>query len=68
VIIDLPPVLATDDVLVVASNINAFLLVIEEGRSHVKDVTTAVELLKDSNIIGTVLNKQPDVVQKYYGY
>ncbi|MBK9132711.1 MAG: CpsD/CapB family tyrosine-protein kinase [Gammaproteobacteria bacterium] len=68
VIFDLPPILAADDVLVVAPHINAFLLVIEEGRSPAKDVGKAAELLKDSNIVGTVLNKTPEAVQQYYGY
>jgi capsular exopolysaccharide synthesis family protein len=68
VIIDLPPVLAVDDVLVVASHINSFLLVIEEGKSHARDISKSVDLLKDANILGTVLNKTPEVSGQYYGY
>ena len=68
VIFDLPPILATDDVLVMAPNLNAFLLVIEEGKTPSKDVTKVVELLKDANLVGTVLNKSQDPSQKYYGY
>lgn len=68
VIIDLPPVLAADDVLVVAPHMNAFLLVVEEGRSHARDVGKAVDLLKDANILGTVLNKTPEAPNQYYGY
>ncbi len=68
VIFDLPPILAADDVLVVAPHINAFLLVIEEGKSLAKDVSKAADLLKDSNIIGSVLNKTPEATQQYYGY
>jgi capsular exopolysaccharide synthesis family protein len=68
VIIDLPPVLAADDVLVVAPHMNAFLLVIEEGKSPAKDISKAVDLLKDVNILGTVLNKTPEAAKHYYGY
>ena len=68
IIFDLPPVLATDDVLAMASHMNAFLLVIEEGKTLSKDLTKVVELLKDANLVGTVLNKSQDPTQKYYGY
>jgi capsular exopolysaccharide synthesis family protein len=68
VIFDLPPMLVSDDVLVVVPHINAFLLVIEEGKSLTKDVGKTAELLKDSNIIGSVLNKTLEVTQQYYGY
>jgi capsular exopolysaccharide synthesis family protein len=68
VIIDLPPVLAADDVLVVAPHMNAFLFVVEEGKSHARDIIKAMDLLKEANILGTVLNKSPEVSGKYYGY
>jgi capsular exopolysaccharide synthesis family protein len=68
VIVDLPPVLAADDVLVVAPHINAFLMVIEEGKSHARDIRKAADLLKDANILGTVLNKTPEASGQYYGY
>ncbi|MCC6208475.1 MAG: CpsD/CapB family tyrosine-protein kinase [Gammaproteobacteria bacterium] len=68
VIFDLPPMLAADDVLVVAPHINAFLLVIEEGKSSARDIAKTAELLKDSNIIGSVLNKTPEATQQNYGY
>jgi protein-tyrosine kinase len=68
VIIDLPPILAADDVLVVSSHINSFLLLVEEGRTQDKDVSKALELLGDAKILGTVLNKSADSTEQYYGY
>jgi protein-tyrosine kinase len=69
VIFDLPPVLVTDDALVLAPQIDAFLLVIEEGKSHKNEVSKAVELLKGTHLIGTVLNKSEEASQRYsYGY
>lgn len=69
VIFDLPPVLATDDALVLAPHMDAFLLVIEEGKSHKNEVSKAVELLKDTHLLGTVLNKSEEDSQRYkYGY
>ena len=69
VIFDLPPVLATDDALVLAPHMDAFLLVIEEGKSNVNEVSKAVELLKDTRLLGTVLNKSEEDSHRYkYGY
>lgn len=68
IICDLPPMLAADDVLVLAPHMNAFLLVVEEGKTHAKDVTKVLELLKGANLAGTVLNKSQDPSRKYYGY
>lgn len=67
VIFDLPPVLATDDVLVLAPSIDAFLLVVEEGKSSTNDIRHTVELLKDTKLLGTVLNKSEESIQGY-GY
>jgi protein-tyrosine kinase len=68
VICDLPPVLAADDALVLAPHMDAFLLVIEEGKSLKNDVSKAVELLKDTHLVGTVLNKSEEASRRYYGY
>lgn len=67
VIFDLPPVLATDDVLVLAPSIDAILLVIEEGKSQANDISRTAELLKDANLLGSVLNKSEESTQ-VYGY
>ena len=69
IIVDLPPLLVTDDVLAVAPSVDAFLLVIEEGKSLESDVAKSVELLKDARLIGTVLNKSLESAKGYgYGY
>jgi protein-tyrosine kinase len=67
IIFDLPPVLATDDVLVLAPSIDALLLVVEEGKSKIKDIRHTMELLKDRKLLGTVLNKSEESTQ-VYGY
>ncbi len=61
VIFDLPPMLLTDDVMVFAPNVDAMLFVIEEGASTSEEITRAIELLKDVELLGTVLNKSEDV-------
>lgn len=57
VVFDLPPLLSTDDALAFSPYVDAFLVVIEEGMTSSEDVRQAMDLLKDVNILGTVLNK-----------
>jgi protein-tyrosine kinase len=57
VIFDLPPVLATDDVLVTTEYYDAVLLVVEEGKSQPEDVKKTLKLLAGKKLLGTVLNK-----------
>ncbi len=68
VVVDLPPVLVADDVLVVSPHIHAFLLVVEEARAQGKDVSKALELMHETHILGTVLNKSPEANDQFYGY
>jgi capsular exopolysaccharide synthesis family protein len=57
VIFDLPPVLGTSETLAFSPQLDAALLVIEDGVTRKKDLTHAVDLLSATNIVGTVLNK-----------
>jgi protein-tyrosine kinase len=57
IIFDLPPVLTSADALAFTPYVDAALLVIEEGQTQKQDVERAVELLGNTNIVGTVLNK-----------
>jgi protein-tyrosine kinase len=69
VLIDLPPVLVTDDALVVAPKIDAFLVVASEGQTNRADVHRALDLLGEFPIAGVVLNRAVDTAPGYdYGY
>ncbi len=57
VIFDLPPLLATDDALAFSPYVDSILLVAEEGKTSKDDLEQVKNILKNSNIIGTVLNK-----------
>lgn len=57
VIFDLPPLLATDDVLSTIDCYDAVLLVVEEGKSQPQEVKETLRLLSGKNLLGTVLNK-----------
>ena len=66
VVYDLPPILSADDALVILPHIDAVLLVVEEGGTQKEDLVAAAELLKDSNLLGTVLNKSREEQITYY--
>jgi protein-tyrosine kinase len=57
VIYDMPPVLPTDDCHAFMSNVESTLFVVAEGESRAPDIQRALLMLKDNNILGTILNK-----------
>lgn len=68
-IFDLPPLLSTDDPLVVAPMLDAFLLVVAEKGAPRADIANAAKLLAEFNLLGTVLNKSVERSdQGYYDY
>lgn len=66
ILLDLPPILSTDDALVVAPKIHACLLVVSEGRSRRDSTAKALELLSEFNLAGLVLNRSHAPVKDYY--
>jgi protein-tyrosine kinase len=57
IIFDLPPLLRNDDAMVFVPNADACLLVVEDGVTRPDDIERSVQLLKHSQLIGTILNK-----------
>jgi capsular exopolysaccharide synthesis family protein len=57
VIFDLPSLLTGDDVLAFSPYIEAVLLVIEDGRTGREKLKQALDYLKSTRILGSVLNK-----------
>ena len=66
ILFDLPPLLAVDDALAFSPYVDAVLLVIEEGKTTKDEVLHAVDLLRNTQILGTVLNKSRDKITPYY--
>ncbi|NNF16566.1 MAG: CpsD/CapB family tyrosine-protein kinase [Gammaproteobacteria bacterium] len=65
VIFDLPPVMATDDAIAFAPNVDGALVVVENGVTKREDLSTTFDLLGGTKIIGTVINKSDDPTQAY---
>ncbi|MEJ1964414.1 MAG: CpsD/CapB family tyrosine-protein kinase [Gammaproteobacteria bacterium] len=65
-IFDLPPVLQADDALAFSQHMQAALLVVSERLTKREDVTRTLELLRDTPVIGTVLNQSRSQEARYY--
>jgi capsular exopolysaccharide synthesis family protein len=68
VLFDLPPVLVGDDVVALSQNLDALLLVVEDGKTPSDELASAIELLKDASILGVVLNKCSSDSNQYEYY
>jgi len=70
VLIDLPPILATDEALLVAPRVDATALVVAEGRTRRDSLVRAKQLLADYTFAGVILNCSTETfgAESYYGY
>jgi capsular exopolysaccharide synthesis family protein len=70
IILDLPPILAGDDVLSIVPHLQSVLLVAEAGRSSVAEIKQTAKLLKGKPIVRLVLNKiaEPEATDRYHEY
>ena len=70
VIIDTPPLIGINESAVLANLAGQAVVVVEEGRSKMNDIQSAVERLNPDMAIGFVVNKSTTFSDKggYYGY
>jgi len=66
ILVDLPPVLSTDEALVVAPQLDAMFLVVGEGVTRRDSLERSVELLSEFNFAGAILNRSNGMGQDYY--
>jgi Mrp family chromosome partitioning ATPase len=66
ILVDLPPVLLSDDVVTVAPLLDGVLLVVSEGVTRREDVLRTRELLANTPVIGVVLNRARDSEKRAY--
>lgn len=69
-VLDLPPVLASDDVIAVSPLIDAVLLVVAQGRCRRDQLQETLELLHETEVLGVVLNgsRESAASSGYYDY
>lgn len=65
IIFDLPPVLDADDALSFAPQVECGLVVAAEGRTRRGDLVRTIELLHNTPLVGTVLNRAVDAPPGY---
>jgi protein-tyrosine kinase len=69
VLVDMPPIFADDDAVIIAGKIDAFLLVAEDGKTTRKQVRDTIRLLQPTPLLGTVLNRyRNQLFSDDYGY
>lgn len=66
ILFDMPPLLVADDMLAFAPNIDAVLLVVQEGKTKKDQLKRAVEMLEGIKVLGTVLNQSAELGHGYY--
>lgn len=68
VILDLPPVINTDDAITVAPKIDATALIVSQGRTKRDSLQRAVGLLQQYTLMGVILNRSHESLGgDYYG-
>ena len=68
VLFDLPPVLLGDDVVAFAPLMEAMILVIQDGKATRQGLSKALELLDQTPVLGTVLNRSSSESRGYDYY
>lgn len=70
VLLDLPPLLVTDEALLVAPRVDAVALVVSEGRTRRDALQRARHLLEEFTFAGVIMNRASETfgADSYYGY
>jgi Mrp family chromosome partitioning ATPase len=67
-ICDLPPVFANDDAAIIMESLDAYIIVAQDGKTTVREIESAMNMLGDERLAGVILNKyQGGVVSEGYG-
>lgn len=67
VIIDVPPLLNSDDTMILLPQVDCALMVVGNGLVNEADINESMRLLAKTNLLGIVINKAEDVhVRDYY--
>ncbi len=67
-VFDMPPVLASDDMLAFCPQVDAVLLVLSQGKTRQADLVALRDLLQNVNVVGAVLNRAQEDIAPYYYY
>ena len=68
IIFDVPPLLGTADALALTPYVDSIVMVVEEGKTAMRNVRKAVEAIPKDKFLGFVLNKQKKGSSQYRSY
>jgi protein-tyrosine kinase len=68
VLFDLPPVFASDDAMISIEALDGYLLVVDSGTTSRRHITDAMDMLRPSPCLGTILNRYKGGMTDPYGY
>ncbi|ESS72448.1 capsular exopolysaccharide family [Methyloglobulus morosus KoM1] len=69
IIFDIPPLFIADDAMLYMSYCDAALLVVEDDKNTTDELQQSMQILEETNLLGTVLNKSRQQLPSYkYGY
>lgn len=60
IVIDLPPLLHSDDAMVFLPNVDAVLLVVAEGLNTQEDIERSLRLIDEKKYLGSILNRSDE--------
>jgi protein-tyrosine kinase len=66
VIVDMPPILVSDDVISFLPQADCAILIAAERETAISEIEAAERLLEPTNVVGIVLTKSNDRQQAYY--
>jgi protein-tyrosine kinase len=67
ILCDLPPLFVSDDAIIIAQQLDAVIVVVEQGVTTKKQLTASLELLYPTRILGTVFNRFHNGLLENYG-
>lgn len=68
ILVDLPPVFADDDAMIIAEHLDAYVLVVNAGQTTKNQVKEALAMMQPAPCVGTVLNRYRGGFADPYGY
>ena len=68
ILFDLPPAFANDDAMLILGQLDAYVMVVDSGKTNAKQVQEVLAMLNPVPCIGTVLNRYSGGFGDDYGY
>jgi Mrp family chromosome partitioning ATPase len=68
VLFDLPPVFASDDAMICIEALDGYVMIVDSGKTSRRQLTEAIEMLRPSPFLGSVLNRYKGGLLDSYGY